>query len=80
MEHKCAQERMLDSMSTDIREMRAEVKDLSTNVLSRLPVVEEKCKASAKETARHTSLITTVVMNIFLGVALTLLTSFIKKN
>ena len=72
MKHECNHETLLNSMNDDIREIRTDVK----NVLGRLPVVEEKCKQSAK----WTSFVTSSFVSIFLSVTLTLLSLAFKDK
>lgn len=76
MKHDCNQELLLTSMSTDIKDISKKVDKLSDNVLSRLPVVEEKCKQSA----RWTSFVTSSFVSIFLSVTLTLLSLAFKEK
>jgi len=55
----------------DLIEVKTDVK----NLLSRLPVVEEKCKQASKVT----SIITSTIVSIFLTLTLTVLTQSITK-
>jgi len=73
MKHECNHDSLLNVMSEDIRETRAAVNALSETVLTRLPVVELKCETTSKNISKKTSMVTSSIVTLLIGVVITVL-------